>query len=152
MNADGSDERKLLATNAWSPAWSPDGMTIAFVSDQDGDDEIYTVDADGQNTTKLTDNQGIADDAPSWSPDSTMIAFTSNRAGDGNIFTMRTNGSGVHTLVGAASGQTATPPGTPNLTLLGPRKRSRSRASWPERGAPPAAAGGRRPSSRYRRR
>jgi TolB protein len=100
MNADGSDERKLLAANAWSPAWSPDGATIAFVSDQDGDDEIYTVDGDGQNTMKLTDNQGIADDAPSWSPDSTMIAFTSNRAGDGNIFSMRTNGSGVHTLVG----------------------------------------------------
>ena len=42
----------------WSPAWSPDGKTIAFVGDDDGDNEIYTVGADGKGVTQLTDEHG----------------------------------------------------------------------------------------------
>ena len=54
MNADGTGEHKLLAAGAWSPAWSPDGKTIAFVGDDDGDNEIYTVGAGGKGVTQLT--------------------------------------------------------------------------------------------------
>ena len=39
-----------------APSWSPDGSHIAFMSDRDGDFEIYAVDLDGTNVTQLTDN------------------------------------------------------------------------------------------------
>ena len=65
----------------------------------DGDDEIYTVGADGKGVTQLTENTGIADDSPTWSPDSSMLAFASNRDSDGDIFEMHADGSAVRVLV-----------------------------------------------------
>ncbi len=61
----------------WGPTWSPDGEQIAFVSDRDGDLDIYTMDPDGQNVRQLTD-MNSNDVAPDWSPDGTQIAFGSN--------------------------------------------------------------------------
>ena len=77
MAADGSRQRKLShnPTSDYSPAWSPDGTTIAFASDRDGDpNEIYLIDADGSNQVRVTDNPGI-DEYPTWSPDGAQIAF-----------------------------------------------------------------------------
>ena len=99
MNANGSRERRLLKHGGWSPAWSPDGKSIAFVNDDGGDDEIYSVGANGKRVTQLTENTGIADDGPTWSPDSSMLAFASNRDSDGDIFEMRADGSAVRVLV-----------------------------------------------------
>ena len=63
------------------PAWSPDGDTIAFVSDRDGNEEVYTMDAsDGSSQTDLT-NDAAVDRAPDWSPDGARIAFQSDRDG-----------------------------------------------------------------------
>ena len=71
-----------------SPAWSPDGRSIAFVSnrskdpDQNFNDDIWTVAADnadqGKNLLRITTNPGT-DGAPAWSPDGKWIAFTSQR-------------------------------------------------------------------------
>jgi len=46
------------------PACSPDGKKIAFVSNRDGDNEIYVMDADGTNVRQLTNNT-----ADEWGPD-----------------------------------------------------------------------------------
>jgi TolB protein len=49
---------------------------IAFVSDRDGNNEIYMMDYDGVNQTRLTFN-AVSDISPSWSPDQKRIAYTS---------------------------------------------------------------------------
>ena len=50
------------------------GNRIAFESVRDGNGEIYVMDADGSNQTRLTNNP--ADDwLPAWSPDGSRIAF-----------------------------------------------------------------------------
>ena len=85
------------------PAWSPDGGSIAFESDRDGDSEIYVMDADGSGVVQLTDN--AADDwGPAWSPDGSRIAFASDRDGDSEIHVMDADGSGVVQLTDNSDG------------------------------------------------
>ena len=73
---------------------------IVFQSDRDGDWEIFQIDADGRNLTKLTDNQ--ADDKyPLYSPDGKQIAFKSNRTGKWQIFLMDTDGKNQRQLTRA---------------------------------------------------
>ncbi|MEQ8672614.1 MAG: DPP IV N-terminal domain-containing protein [Aggregatilineales bacterium] len=50
-----------------SPAWSPEGQELVFVSDADGDEDIYYITPDGNNLRLITDND-IADREPAWSP------------------------------------------------------------------------------------
>jgi len=70
MSAGGSDVRRLTDSPSRvdeDPAWSPDGKRIAFQSDRDGNYEIYTVNADGSDPVRLTDQRG-GDYWPSWGP------------------------------------------------------------------------------------
>lgn len=67
---------------------------IAFVSDRDGNAEIYSCDADGSNIRRLTNNAGT-DDQPAWSPDGSHIAFVSDRTGQSEIYIMNADGSNV---------------------------------------------------------
>jgi Tol biopolymer transport system component/tRNA A-37 threonylcarbamoyl transferase component Bud32 len=62
-----------------SPTWSPDGRSLAYVSDAAGQLDIYVQQIAGGRAIRLTDSD--ADDAqPAWSPDGTQIAFVSARA------------------------------------------------------------------------
>jgi Tol biopolymer transport system component len=82
MNADGSGQRRLARgkrsgvfppTGQWfsltpvSPRWSPDGRRIAFVSNRNGNFEIYVIKADGSDQRNLTRKPGD-DVSPAWSP------------------------------------------------------------------------------------
>ena len=53
---------------------------IAFVSERDGNPEIYVMDSDGKNQRRLTNNRDD-DWSPSWSPDGKRIVFASDRDG-----------------------------------------------------------------------
>jgi TolB protein len=75
-----------------APAWSPDGSRIAFVSNRDGDVEIYVMKADGSDQIRLTDSPDFDGD-PAWSPDGERIAFTSLRDGNGEIYVMNADGT-----------------------------------------------------------
>ena len=57
---------------------------IAFVSNRDGNWEIYVMNTDGGNQRNLTNNPA-ADLAPSWSPDGKRIVFQSDRGGPVNV-------------------------------------------------------------------
>ena len=68
---------------------------IAFMSSRDGNCEIYVMNADGSEVTRLTNNSGVVSD-PSWSPDGKKIAFTSGGEGFANppeIYVMNADGS-----------------------------------------------------------
>jgi Tol biopolymer transport system component len=73
------------------------GGRIAFVSDRDGNHEIYIMSADGSEQRNLTVNSA-ADEHPCWSPDGSHVAFTSNRDGNFEIYTINADGSGVKNL------------------------------------------------------
>lgn len=80
-----------------SPAWSPDSRRIAFYSERDGNAEIYVMNVDGSDQTRLTTTK--ADEGyPSWSPDGREIAFDTDRDGDFEIYAMRADGRGARRL------------------------------------------------------
>jgi dipeptidyl aminopeptidase/acylaminoacyl peptidase len=60
-----------------SPAWSPDGKTLAFLSARDGNSQIYQLSMDGGEAKKLTQLSTGAD-LFHWSPDGKTIVFTSS--------------------------------------------------------------------------
>ena len=64
---------------------------VAFCSDQDGDFEIWVMNADGSNPHQLTNNAAM-DLSPSWSPDGNRIAFVSDRDGNDEIYVMNADG------------------------------------------------------------
>jgi Tol biopolymer transport system component len=102
VNADGTGKRRLtgpLMVDLGSPAWSPDGRTLAFTGRPGG--AIYTVHADGTELRKLTHGPGW-NIGPRWSPDGRRILFLSFRDDlvhrETDLFVMNADGSGQRNL------------------------------------------------------
>ncbi len=70
---------------------------IAFTSSRTGNGDIYAMNVDGSQVTRLTDSSAIDAD-PDWSPDRTKIAFTSSRTGTGDVYVMNSDGTGITRL------------------------------------------------------
>ena len=85
-----------------TPAWSPDGRKLAFVSRRDGNSEIYVMNADGSEQGNLTQHPA-SDSHPSWSPDGRKLAFVSRRDGNSEIYVMNADGSGLRNVTRAPS-------------------------------------------------
>ncbi len=78
---------------ATSPLWGK----IVFYSKRDGNLEIYTMNSDGSNQTRLTFNN-VSDSSPTWSPNGRQIAFESYRDDDREIYIMDADGKNQRRL------------------------------------------------------
>jgi TolB protein len=88
----GPPRRVTQKSPSYWHGWSPDGKTLAFVGQRNGDFDIYTIPAEGGEETRLTTAQGL-DDGPEYSPDGSYIYFNSERTGHMQIWRMKPDGS-----------------------------------------------------------
>jgi TolB protein len=91
---------RLITPNAPSywHGWSPDGKTLVFTGQRDGNFDIYAIPAIGGNETRLTTAPGL-DDGPEYSPDGAYIYFNSERTGQMQIWRMKPDGSGQEQVI-----------------------------------------------------
>ena len=88
----------ILVACLWlvtSPLWGK----IVFYSFRDGNGkiEIYTMNSDGDNQTRLTFNE-VSDAAPAWSPNGQQIVFHSDRDGNREVYVMDADGKNQRNL------------------------------------------------------
>jgi TolB protein len=72
--------------------WSPDGKTLAYVGQRDGEFDIYTMPVDGGDEVRVTTAKGL-DDGPDYTPDGKWIYFNSERSGVMRIWRMHPDGN-----------------------------------------------------------
>ena len=90
INSDGTQLKKLSSDSSKDAfaVWSPEGLWVAYQSEQGGKPEIYVMLRDGTGKQRLTSSVGGAR-MPSWSPDGGRIAYT----GDGGIRVVNVDGT-----------------------------------------------------------
>ena len=108
MNSDGTNQIRLTedANIDSYPAWSPDGSLIAFVSERDGNPELYVMPPNGSPEVRVTETPTVQEGNPNWSPDGSALAFDACMAtsfpcpGTPNyeIFTVNVNGTELRRL------------------------------------------------------
>ena len=105
-NADGSGQKQLTSSvsSGWwdtgfprngneDPQWTPDGKKIVYVSWENERPEIFIMNADGSNQTRLTTAE-FRDENPEITPDGQYILFSSRRSNmGGGIVIMSLDGS-----------------------------------------------------------
>ena len=95
---DGGTPRRITQKSpSYLHGWSPDGKTLAFVGERNGDFDIYAVPAAGgpaasEEETRLTTAKGL-DDGPEYTRDGHYIYFNSERTGHMQIWRMKADGS-----------------------------------------------------------
>lgn len=106
MNADGTMQTRLTEDPYFdvSPALSPDGSQIVFLTSRHDPEgafpflkyEIYVMNIDGSNLTRLTENE-VGEDHPAWHPEGDKITFNADYDGDGfqEINVMNSDGTNL---------------------------------------------------------
>lgn len=91
------------------PAWSPDGRTVAFISNRDGvpvgraiNFEVYRVAVGDTSETRLTTNEDFEADI-AWSPDGARMLFQSFRDGNDEVYVMDADGGRQRNLTRSAA-------------------------------------------------
>ena len=88
-DADGQDARAVMNSPEpiMSPAWSPDGKRIAYVSFEDRASAVFVQNLATGERQKVSSAPGI-NGAPAWSPDGSTLALTLSRDGSPDIYTL----------------------------------------------------------------
>jgi Tol biopolymer transport system component len=85
------------------PSWAPDGRTIAFESNRDGEAAVYTIRPDGSGLRRLTPS-GSLGEQPNWSTDGRFLVYTSIRDSVRQLQRMTPDGREVVSLPGTTNG------------------------------------------------
>lgn len=98
-DSDGYNEQVVLEQNEpiMSPAWSPDGSHLVYVSFETGHAVVYVQSLFTNQRMVLADFRG-SNSAPSWSPDGKQLAIVLTRDGSSEIYLVRPDGSGIRRL------------------------------------------------------
>jgi Tol biopolymer transport system component len=119
IDVDGSNLTQITKVDSYSansPDWSPDGSRIIYYSNEDGDNEIFTIHPDGTNKKQITNNT-VEDTDPEWSPDGSKIAFVRVVKSGQKIHIMNADGSGVYEMT-PSTGSESSPTWSPDGTLV----------------------------------
>jgi TolB protein len=100
---EGPQALRLLTTQPEDTAPAVSGSKIAFMSNRDGNWEIYLVDSKGSGLTRLTDND-VNDGLPTWSPDGRTLAFVSDQGGVWAVWAMDADGANRRKLFDVGGG------------------------------------------------
>ncbi len=103
-DADGENAQIALASPEpiISPAWSPNGVQLAYVSFEARKPVVYVHDV-STGKRRLVANFRGSNSAPAWSPDGRFLALTLSRDGGSQLFTMDANGGEPRRLAQSAS-------------------------------------------------
>ena len=98
-DSDGYGEQTVLSTNEpiMSPAWSPDGSHIAYVSFERGRAAVYVQSLLTNQRVVVANHRG-SNSAPAWSPDGKQLAVVLTRDGGSHIYLVRPDGSDLRRL------------------------------------------------------
>jgi Tol biopolymer transport system component/DNA-binding winged helix-turn-helix (wHTH) protein len=118
VDAEGKQKIPLTenAGNNTSPAISPDGRTIVFVSTRDGKQHLWRMNADGSHLQKLTD--GKQDLSPVFTTDGQWIIYRSSVIGNPNLFKLPVAGGPPVRLTEVISGSPAISPDGKTLACI----------------------------------
>jgi Tol biopolymer transport system component len=119
MDSDGKNEIRLTNNSSADidPAWSPNGKKIVFISDRDGDMEVFIMNADGMNLTQLTINDAL-DHVPAWSNDGSKIVYASDNGGVFDIYVMNADGSSQVNITNTTDINEFTPAWSPTNDII----------------------------------
>ncbi|MEO6050607.1 MAG: S41 family peptidase [Pyrinomonadaceae bacterium] len=93
---------KTSTANDKFPAWSPDGKTIAFISDNSGEEEVWFVPQDGSKPPEqMTTGSGAQRYGITWSSDGKKLAFSDK---EGKVYVLTVATKQLQTIVDAANG------------------------------------------------
>ena len=99
--ADADGENEIVAVHGRepiiSPAWSPDGSKVAYVSLEDRKPVVYLQDLMTGRRNQISNQKGN-NSAPSWAPDGSTLAVALSKDGNTEIYTVRSDGSGLRRL------------------------------------------------------
>ena len=98
-DSDGYNEQVVLAQTEpiMSPAWSPDGSHLVYVSFERGHAAVYVQSLYTNQRTVLADFRG-SNSAPAWSPDGKQMAIVLTRDGSSEIYLIKPDGSGIRRI------------------------------------------------------
>ena len=98
-DADGFNSQTIVTSKEplMSPAWSPDGRKLAYVSFERGKPSVYIQEVFTGRRQKATSFKGI-NGAPAWSPDGRKLALTLSKDGSPDIYVYNLNKKGLQRL------------------------------------------------------
>lgn len=98
-DADGYNPQSLLVSSEpiMSPAWSPDGRQIAYVSFEKRKSQIYTVSVETGQRRLITDFTGI-NGAPTWSADGQNLVVVLSKSGSAKLYNINLNNGNLKQL------------------------------------------------------